>query len=217
MKFQILGSENFDYSNCYPRSAFDKQSMMWDLNYFKYYFLKFAKIPFYEQELEDDFNRFVDFLLEADTNYFMYRDFQSRNIMIKDNKPYFIDYQGGRRGALAYDLASLLYDAKADLSNETRYLLKEYYIGKLADYNIDTEKFKRHYFGYVLIRKMQAMGAFGFRGLYERKEHFLQSIPFAINNLKYLLAHFELPVELPELQKVLLLLTKSKSFKQYRF
>ncbi len=216
IRFQVIGAKGFDYSNCYPRSAFDKQSMMWDLNYFKYYFLKLAKIPFYEQELEDDFQRFTDFLLQADTQYFMYRDFQSRNIMIKDNQPYFIDYQGGRQGALAYDLASLLYDAKADFPPEVRNELREYYMSKLADYDIDAEKFKQHYFGYVLIRKMQAMGAFGFRGFYEKKTHFLQSIPYALQNLEYLLNTVELPIEVPELWTVLHRLTKSETLKQYK-
>ncbi len=216
IRFQVIGAKGFDYSNCYPRSAFDKQSMMWDLNYFKYYFLKLAKIPFYEQELEDDFQRFTDFLLEADTKYFMYRDFQSRNIMIKNNKPYFIDYQGGRQGALAYDLASLLYDAKADFPPEIRNELREYYMSRLSDYNIDAESFKEHYFGYVLIRKMQAMGAFGFRGFYENKTHFLQSIPFALQNLEYILNTVKLPIEVPELWTVLHRLTKSETLKQYK-
>ena len=216
VNFQVLGTKGFDYSYCYPRSAFDKQSMMWDLNYFKYYFLKLAKIPFDEQNLESDFLRFSDFLLEADNHYFLYRDFQTRNIMIQNDEPYFIDYQGGRQGALQYDLASLLYDAKADIPQETRNELRKYYIEKLSEHQlVDKEKFNNYYFGYALIRIMQAMGAFGFRGFYEKKLHFLQSIPFAIQNLEYLLDTVQLPIEFPELMKVLRLLTKSKELKRF--
>lgn len=217
VKFQVLGAADFDYGYCYPRSAFDKQSMMWDLNYFKYYFLKLAKIPFDEQDLESDFLNFSDFLLEADNKYFLYRDFQTRNIMMRDGEPYFIDYQGGRQGALQYDLASLLYDAKADIPQETRNELRKYYIEKLSVYQVvDKEKFNDYYFGYALIRIMQAMGAFGFRGFYEKKVHFLQSIPFAIQNLEYLLDTVQLPVEFPELMKVLRSLTKSEELKKFK-
>ena len=217
IKFQLVGSDGFDYSYCYPRDAFDKQSMMWDLNYFKYYFLKLAKIPFDEQALEGDFLKFSDFLLGADTKYFLYRDFQTRNIMVRDGAVCFIDYQGGRQGALQYDLASLLYDAKADIPQETRNDLRKYYIEKLAEYkSVDKKEFTDYYFGYVLIRIMQAMGAFGFRGFYEKKAHFLQSIPFAIQNLEYLLDTVELPVELPELTKVLRALTKSEELMKFK-
>jgi len=217
LKFQIEGSKGFDYSYCYPRSAFDKQSMMWDLNYFKYYFLKLAKIPFDEEALENDFLKFCDFLLQADTNYFLYRDFQSRNIMLKNNEVFFIDYQGGRKGALQYDLASLLYDAKANIPQQVRNELKKYYILQLESYiNIDKEKFNNYYFGYVLIRIMQAMGAYGFRGFYEKKTHFLQSIPFAVENIKYLLETVNLGIKIPELWKVLNLLTESNELKKYK-
>jgi len=217
VKFQLIGAQDFDYGYCYPRSEFDKQSMMWDLNYFKYYFLKLAKIPFDEQDLESDFLKFSDFLLEADIQYFLYRDFQTRNIIIRDGEPYFIDYQGGRQGALQYDLASLLYDAKADIPQETRNELRKYYIEKLSEYQtVDKEKFTSYYFGYVLIRIMQAMGAFGFRGFYEKKAHFLQSIPFAIQNLEYLLDTMQLTVEFPELMKVLRALTKSEELKKFK-
>ena len=203
-KFQVLASKDFDYSICYPRESFDEQSMMWDLNYFKYYFLKLARVPFDEQLLEDDFRVLVDFLLQADRDYFLYRDFQSRNIMIYDDKPYFIDYQGGRRGALQYDLASLLYDGKANLDQDLREELLLHYMDCLSEYiPVDRQKFLQFYQGYVLIRIMQAMGAYGFRGFYEKKEHFLKSIPFALKNISYLLTHLDLPIQIPTLLGVL--------------
>lgn len=203
-EFQIKGGNELNYSFCYPRSAFDKQSMMWDLNYFKYYFLKLAKIPFDEQVLEDDFQNFSDYLLSTETDYFLYRDFQSRNIMLKDGEVYFIDYQGGRKGALQYDLASLLYDAKADIPQHVRNELLEYYLDQLEEIiPVDRKIFKSYFAGYALIRIMQAMGAYGFRGFYEKKEHFLKSIPYALDNLAYILKHNSIGVKLPELFSVL--------------
>lgn len=178
--------------------------MLWDLSYFKYYFLKLARIPFDEQLLEDDFQRFTAYLLSADSDYFMYRDFQSRNIMLKDGKVWFIDYQGGRKGALQYDLASLLYDGKADIPQAVREELFEFYLDELEKIiPVDRYEFMRFFKGFVLIRIMQAMGAYGFRGFYEKKEHFLKSIPFALDNLEAILRKLDLPVELPELTKVL--------------
>ena len=213
-KIQLVAGKDMDYSNCYPREAFDKQSMMWDLNYFKYYFLKLAKIPFDEQALEDDFQAFSDYLLAVDNNAFLYRDFQSRNIMLKDGKVFFIDYQGGRRGALQYDLASLLYDAKANIPEAEREELLEFYLDELSLYkHTDREKFKSLFGGYVLIRIMQAMGAYGFRGFYEKKEHFLKSIPFALKNLETLLVKNTIQVKLPELFKVLKDVTESEFLK----
>ena len=203
-RIQLVAGKDIDYSVCYPREAFDKQSMMWDLNYFKYYFLKLAKIPFDEQALEDDFQTFSDYLLAADNNAFLYRDFQSRNIMLKDEKVYFIDYQGGRKGALQYDMASLLYDAKANIPEEVREELLDFYLDELTQYkDIDRHKFKSLFDGYVLIRIMQSMGAYGFRGFFEKKEHFLKSIPYALKNLDALLAKHTIEVKLPELFKVL--------------
>jgi len=214
-RFQVQASKELDFSVCYPRSSFDRQSMMWDLNYFKYYFLKLAKIPFDEQHLEDDFHHFCDFLLDTDSDYFLYRDFQSRNVMIIDEEPYFIDYQGGRKGALHYDLASLLYDAKADIPQEIRNTLLDHYIQALRQYiTVDKEQFLKHYYGYVYIRIMQALGAYGFRGFYERKEHFLKSVPYAIQNLEWLLHHTELPVQLPALFDALNRLVRSSYLRQ---
>jgi aminoglycoside/choline kinase family phosphotransferase len=213
-RIQIVAGKDMDYSVCYPREAFDKQSMMWDLNYFKYYFLKLAKIPFDEQALEDDFQTFSDYLLSAPSGYFLFRDFQSRNIMLKDGGVFFIDYQGGRRGALQYDLASLLYDGKADIPPEIRNLLFRLYLDELKNYlPVNEFEFTSLFNGFVLIRIMQAMGAYGFRGFYEKKEHFLKSIPFAIRNLQNLLPEMNLPVDLPELTKVLQLLTQSEILK----
>jgi len=206
-KFQIEAGEKIDYSKCYPRHAFDRQSMMWDLNYFKYYFLKLAKIPFDEQALEDDFETFTRFLLQASSGFFMYRDFQSRNIMLVNGDLYFIDYQGGRRGALQYDVASLLYDAKADIPQDIRDQLLELYLDALEAYLPGKrEEFLTFYPGFVLIRILQALGAYGFRGYYEKKRHFLQSIPFAVANLRNLCNLWlktEVNPRLPMLMKVL--------------
>ncbi|MGA8142805.1 MAG: RNase adapter RapZ [Candidatus Acidiferrales bacterium] len=199
-RFQIEAGRDLDYRVCYPRAVFDAQSVAWDLNYFKYYFLRLAGISFNEQSLEDDFGRLTTFLLSADLDYFLYRDFQSRNIMLRDGRPYFLDYQGGRKGALQYDIASLLYDAKADLPPELRQQLLDLYINRLGDFiRVERTAFMHHYYAYVYVRVMQALGAYGFRGFYERKPHFLQSVPYALKNLRWLLLHVELPIALPAL------------------
>jgi aminoglycoside/choline kinase family phosphotransferase len=199
-RFQIEAGRDLNYRVCYPRASFDRRSIAWDLNYFKYYFLRLAAIPLNEQGLEDDFGRLTKFLLSADRRYFLYRDFQSRNVMLRDGEPYFLDYQGGRRGALQYDVASLLYDGKADLPPELRQELLDYYLRSIAKFiPLDREKFMRHYYGYVYVRIMQAMGAYGFRGFYERKTHFLQSVPYALKSLRWLMHNVELPIALPTL------------------
>lgn len=216
IRFQVEAGKTLDYSVCYPRPAFDKQSMLWDLHYFKYYFLKLAKVRFDEQQLEDDFHRFSDFLLHTGTGYFLYRDFQSRNIMLVNQNPYFIDYQGGRKGALQYDLASLLYDAKADLPESLREELVNDYLSKISEHlSMNEEEFRQFFDGYVLIRIMQALGAYGFRGFYEQKAHFLQSIPFALQNLEYLLNRVRLPVDLPALHGVWEQLVTNKRLRSF--
>lgn len=216
-KFQISAAKNFDYSVCYPREEFDRQSMMWDLSYFKYYFLKLAKIPFDEQLLEDDYQRFTDFLLEADSNYFLYRDFQSKNIMMVDKKPFFIDYQGGRKGALQYDVASILYDSKANIPADIKDILLDHYLEVLTEYiDYDREEWVRYYRGFVLVRLMQAMGAYGFRGFYERRNQFLKSIPYALKQLDYILNNGLFPAGFDYLEKVLKSLTESRELLKYR-
>jgi aminoglycoside/choline kinase family phosphotransferase len=199
-RFQVEAGRDLNYKVCYPRASFDRQSIAWDLNYFKYYFLRLSGVPFNEQALENDFGRLTKQLLSADHNYFLYRDFQSRNVMLRNGQPFFLDYQGGRKGALQYDIASLLYDGKADLPPQLRQELLDYYLECLARFmNVDRDAFMEHYYAYVYVRIMQALGAYGFRGFYERKAHFLQSVPYALKNLRWLAHHVKLPVPLPAL------------------
>ncbi len=199
-RFQIAAGRDINYKACYPRAEFDEQSIAWDLNYFKYYFLKLAGVPFNEQLLEDDFKRLTAFLLSARSDFFLYRDFQSRNIMLREGQPFFLDYQGGRKGALQYDIASLLFDAKADLPPALRQELLDFYIARAGDFvALERSAFMHYYYAYVYIRVMQAMGAYGFRGFYERKSHFLQSVPYALKNVEWLLQNVELPIALPAL------------------
>jgi aminoglycoside/choline kinase family phosphotransferase len=199
-RFQVEAGRDINYKVCYPRDRFDRQSIAWDLNYFKYYFLRLAGIPFSEQALEQDFSRLTKFLLGASHDYFLYRDFQSRNVMLREGQPFFLDYQGGRRGALQYDIASLLYDGKADLPPELRQELLNYYLDCLATHlPVDRDAFMEHYYAFVYIRILQALGAYGFRGFYERKAHFLQSVPFALKNLRWLAHNVKLPIALPAL------------------
>jgi aminoglycoside/choline kinase family phosphotransferase len=199
-RFQVEAGCDLNYKVCYPIASFDRQSIAWDLNYFKYYFLRLAGIPFNEQALEDDFSRLTEFLLSAPRDYFLYRDFQSRNILLRNGDPFFVDYQGGRKGALQYDIASLLYDAKADLPPDLRQQLLDHYLDRLSSFiKLDRAAFMQHFYPYVYIRIMQALGAYGFRGFYERKAHFLQSVPYALKNLRWLLHNVRLTIPLPAL------------------
>ncbi|HUA91709.1 MAG TPA: RNase adapter RapZ [Terracidiphilus sp.] len=210
-RFQIEAGRDLNYKMCYPRAKFDRQSIAWDLNYFKYYFLRLAGIPFNEQALEDDFSRLTKFLLSANQDYFLYRDFQSRNVMLRDGEPFFVDYQGGRKGALQYDIASLLYDAKANLPPELRHELFDYYLDRLSGFiPVDRAAFTEHYYAYVYVRILQALGAYGFRGFYERKPHFLQSVPYALKNLRWLATHVRLPIAVPALLDALAACSESE-------
>ena len=210
-RFQVDAGKDLNYKVCYPRASFDRQSIAWDLNYFKYYFLRLSGVPFNEQALEADFSRLTKLLLAAPHEYFLYRDFQSRNVMLRDGQPWFVDYQGGRRGALQYDIASLLFDGKADLPPALRQDLLDYYLECLAQHiDLQRDAFMEHYYAYVYVRILQALGAYGFRGFYERKAHFLQSVPYALKNLRWLEENVKLPVALPALLDALSSLSKSE-------
>lgn len=213
--FQTEAGRDLNYKVCYPRASFDRQSIAWDLNYFKYYFLRLAGIPFSEQALEDDFSRLTKFLLTAPHDYFMYRDFQSRNIMLHEGDLYFLDYQGGRKGALHYDVASLLFDAKADLPPSLRAQLLDHYLNELARLiPLERPMFMQHYYAFVYVRLMQALGAYGFRGFYERKPLFLQSVPYALKNVRWLLHNATLPVSLPTLTEAFMAMLGSEKLQQ---
>lgn len=185
---QYKGAKTIDFSKCYPQPEFNRRMIMWDLNYFKYCYLKVAGPEFQEDRLEDDFERIADNLLESKSDTFMYRDFQSRNIMIKDNRPYFIDYQGGRRGPALYDVASFLYQARAHYPSQLRAQLFEYYLEALEEFTaVDKTEMRRQLRHFVLFRLMQVLGAYGYRGYMQHKPHFLQSIPSALASLKEIL------------------------------
>ena len=208
---QFLGADEFNFSKCYPAPEFNSRSIMWDLNYFKYCFLKATGLEFLEDKLEDDFQRMTDVLLRSFSATFMYRDFQSRNVMIKNGEPWFIDYQGGRKGPFYYDVASFLWQAKANLPESLRMELLNEYVDSLRKYQpVDEEYFHAQLRHFVLFRTLQVLGAYGFRGYFEKKPHFIQSVPFAIENLRNLL---QKPYpEYPYLSKVLKELVNMKQF-----
>ena len=202
--FQIIGHQGLDYSKAFPTPAFDEMSIMEDLNYFKYCFLKEQEeISFNETRLDTDFQRLAKYILEAPADFFMYRDFQSRNIMIVDNEPYFIDYQGGRKGPLQYDVVSLLYQVKARIPENLRKELIDYYKQQLSVKGCHSNEFDKYFPAFVLLRLLQVLGAYGFRGLIQKKLHFMQSIPYAIRELMRACSNWQLPFELPELQAII--------------
>ncbi len=213
--FQTKGIEGLNLDLCYPHRSFDRLSMMWDMNYFKYMLLKLLAVPFNERHLEKDFNTLADFLLETEQDYFLYRDFQTANIMIVEDEPWFIDYQGGRKGAPQYDVASLLYDAKIPMNHETRDELLKYYIEQFCTaFNEDREKFRGYYSGFSMIRVMQALGAFGFRGLYEQKPTFTESIVPGVSIFLQIIVSARDHINLPELYHSVESIPDSKLFRE---
>ncbi|MDR2533923.1 MAG: phosphotransferase [Tannerellaceae bacterium] len=185
---QALGAHELDFGRCYPQAEFDSRSVMWDLNYFKYCFLKPSGLDFPEDKLEDDFRSMCAILLEDSSDTFFYRDFQSRNVMIRNNEPWFIDFQGGRRGPVYYDVASFLWQARANFTDELRNELLSEYIASLNRFIPAVEEsFRRKLRHFVLFRILQTLGAYGFRGYFEKKPHFIHSVPYAIENLSRLL------------------------------
>jgi aminoglycoside/choline kinase family phosphotransferase len=205
-KLQIRGDEGLDYNKTITSREFGKQAILSDLLYFKYYFLDTLQIPYDKELLIDDFERLSAYLAQVDYKYFLYRDFQSRNILLKNGQVHFIDFQGGMKGALQYDVASLLWQAKAELSDSWKDSLLDYYmdcVEALLEKKIDRISFVGQYNGYVLIRLLQVLGAYGFRGLFERKAHFLISIPLALRNLKWFVNNRQTGIALPEFDRLL--------------
>ncbi len=210
---QIRGDKGLDYSWTITSREFGKQAILSDLLYFKYYFLDTLQIPYDKEKLIDDFEALSTYLTHVDYKFFMFRDFQSRNIMLREGQVHFIDFQGGMRGALQYDVASLLWQAKAELSDEWKDSLLEYYMGcveGILEKKIDRIRFVSQYNGYVLIRLLQVLGAYGFRGLFERKAHFLISIPLALRNFKWFLDHKQVGIGVPEFERVLKLMVREE-------
>lgn len=213
ISFQTRGIDGLDLDLCYPHRSFDRQSMMWDMNYFKYMFLKLMAVPFNERNLEHDFNTLSDYLLETGQNYFLYRDFQTANIMIIGDQPWFIDYQGGRQGAPQYDVASLLYDAKIPMLQKNREELLDFYIERFCKASgEDKNSFRGYYTGFSMIRVMQALGAFGFRGMYEKKPTFTESIVPGVNILIQIINDAEKHITMPELFRVIRSVPETRKF-----
>lgn len=210
-KLQVLGDEGLNYEKCLTNKEFGRQAIKADLFYFKYYFLDALQKPYDKQALGEDFDAISSYLTHTEYKYFMFRDFQSRNILITDDRQvHFIDYQGGMKGAPQYDVASMLWQARANLPDEWKESLLEDYMNSfetIVEARIDRDVFKSQYNGYVLIRLLQVLGAYGFRGLFERKAHFLTSIPQALKNLKSFLDNNSLGISVPEFKKVLTLCT----------
>ena len=211
IRFQLEGIKSLDLSKCYPTGEFNKQAMLWDLYYFKYYFLFPTGVPFNEKKLDNEFYQLTAFLEEADPSYFLFRDFQSRNVMLKDNKQYFIDYQGGRKGALPYDLASMLFQAKAKIPDPVKENLLNHYMDALSTFvSINQSEFTAKFYGFAMLRIMQTLGAYGLRGLIEKKSYFIESLPLAYDNLMALLKSGKVEIKTDYLLELLLTIPENK-------
>ena len=205
-KLQIQGAKGLDYNHCLTSKSFGKHSILTDLLYYKYYFLDTLQYPYDKQALIDELELLSEQLAQNHFDNFMFRDFQSRNIMVKEGEVFFIDFQGGMQGGLPYDVASLLWQAKAELSNEWKEKLLVHYINelqKLLPTPLEVNEFKKQYHGFVLLRLLQVLGAYGFRGLFERKAHFLTSIPLGLKNLKNFLQVYSLAKDTPVFASIL--------------
>ncbi len=210
-ELQFKGARGLDFSVCYPQPNFDQRMVSFDLNYFKYCFLKATGLDFSEIKLENDFQNLSKVLLQNSSDTFLYRDFQARNVMLLDGIPYFIDFQGGRKGPIFYDVASFVWQARAHYSDELKDSLIQTYLQALQQYSsIEEEEFHNQLRYFVLFRTLQVLGAYGFRGYFEKKPHFLQSVPFAIDNLRKLLK--EPFKEYPYLSSLLLELTNMRQY-----
>jgi aminoglycoside/choline kinase family phosphotransferase len=211
-RIQVMAGKKMDFSICYPYRQFSRESIIYDLQYFRQQFLDQMGQTYQSKPLEEEFNRFADYILQADQDYFMYRDFQSRNIMLFNDEPWFIDYQGGRKGPLQYDLAAFLYQARARLPEALREEMMEYYLKVVRLYTpLDERAFHQFFYPIVLLRVFQTLGAYGLRGLKEGKEHFIQSIPHALENLRLIEKKNPILLELPELRKIVHQLTQKKA------
>ena len=199
---QFKGAEDFDFSICHPIRRFDRRLVLFDLNYFKYCFLKPSGLEFDENRLQDDFERLADDLTAVGADTFMYRDFQVRNVMVKDGNPCFIDFQGGMQGPIYYDVASFIWHARAGYSQELKMKMLDAYLDALSAYvSIGREEFIDTLRLFVLFRTMQVLGAYGFRGLVEQKAAFVVNIPEALASLD---SQLEMPFEsYPYLDSVL--------------
>lgn len=217
INWQTQSYQKFNWQLCQPITQFNQQAFKWDFNYFKYYFAKISNIAYDETRLEIDFENLSGYLMKANHDFFVIRDFQSRNIIFKEKKPYFIDFQGGRKGPAQYDLASLLFQASVNMPNHLRQKLLDYYLTEAQSQLSINSNFKAYYYGFVWARQLQVLGAYGFRGLYQGKSYFTKSIPFAINNIKWLIDNNSLEIELLELTQFFNKLIKSNWHQQFEY